>query len=282
MPKFSQVEKIILNKLQPSNTFIFKSNKYLIIESGKPSPSKGECKTDLYVRAHNLVKNEVTEFKVSIKLDTAEFIENKTSLERAKQILGPNASQIISEASKSINYKFDKVDLVKRKVDSSHTLLIGWKFEIFFNTVRKLSVQPNLTITQKEELLSGKNIDADKKNSFVNGSRVINSGIANTFLEISSDLNLVSDMTLQKIIDKFESITSVVNRKNINFGFTALNYRTNKNKWDGNRPLAVWVDWNVKNGKLYGNLNYDSPLEKKGNEIGKKIQLLLKNNSINY
>lgn len=53
MPKFSQVEKIILNKLQPSNTFIFKSNKYLIIESGKPSPSKGECKTDLYVRAHN-------------------------------------------------------------------------------------------------------------------------------------------------------------------------------------------------------------------------------------
>jgi hypothetical protein len=280
MPKFSQVEKILLNKFQPSDTFFFKSNKYSIIESGKPSPSNGECKTDLYIRANNIDKKESSEFKVSIKLDTAEFIENKTNLERAQQILGSNATQIISEASKSINSKFDKTDLIKRREDSSFTVLIGWKFEIFFDTRRKLRVQPNLTYTQKEEILSGKNIDVDKKDAFVNGSRVINSGIADTFLEISSDLNLVSNMTLQEIIDKFESISSVANRKNINFGFTALNYRSDKNKWDGNRPLAVWVDWSIKNGKLDGVLNYNSPLEKKGNEIGKKIRLLLESTSV--
>jgi hypothetical protein len=275
MPKFSQVEKILLKKFQQSNTFIYKSNEYSIIKSGKPSPSKGECKTDLYIRAHNIEKKESREFKVSIKLDTAEFIENKTSLERAQQILGPNATQIISEASKTINFKFDQANLIKRKADSSFTVLIGWKFEIFFDTSRRLSVQPNLTVTQKEEILSGKNNNADKKNAIVNGSRVINSGIADTFLEISSDLNLVSTMTIQEIVNKFESISSVVNRKNINFGFTALNYRSDKSKWDGNRPLAVWIEWSIKNGKLNGELVYDSPFKKSGDEIGNKIRKLL-------
>ena len=270
-PNFSTVEKILLNKFKKGESFVYKSNKHTIIESGKPSPSIGGCKTDLYLKT-KYSNNETFEFKISLKLDNAEFIENKTSLERAKQILGPNASQIIYDATKSIKSKFENVPLIVHKKDLTYTLMMGWKFEIFHNTTRKLRVQPNLTSTQVEEILSGKNVDNDKKNSKVNQVRISNSGIANIFLEISSDLVSVNNMTLQKIVKGFESISSAANRMNINFGFTALNYRSDKNKWDGNRPLAVCVDWTITNDRLSGALNFDLPLTKKGDDIGELLR----------
>ena len=55
----------------------------------------------------------------------------------------------------------------------------------------------------------------------------------------------------------------------------ALNYRAEKDKWDSDRPLSVYVDWKIVDGKLSGKLVFDHPLRKKGNEIGEKVKKIL-------
>lgn len=61
----------------------------------------------------------------------------------------------------------------------------------------------------------------------------------------------------------------------IYFACKALNYRFDRNKWDGPRPLSVYVDWFVDNGKLDAHLAFDNPLEHNGNEVGEKLRNIL-------
>jgi len=51
------------------------------------------------------------------------------------------------------------------------------------------------------------------------------------------------------------------------FACKALNYRSFKDKWDGDRPLAVYIKWDLKNDKLYSKIKYDNPLLMRGNEV---------------
>ena len=47
----------------------------------------------------------------------------------------------------------------------------------------------------------------------------------------------------------------------------------NKNKWDGNRPLSVWVKWSksVSTNQIDAKLIFDNPLSVSGDEVGKNI-----------
>lgn len=44
-----------------------------------------------------------------------------------------------------------------------------------------------------------------------------------------------------------------------------------KPAWDGDRPLAVYVDWTIENNKLKPKLVFDKPLKKKGNEVAERL-----------
>ena len=55
------------------------------------------------------------------------------------------------------------------------------------------------------------------------------------------------------------------------FACKALNYRTFYNKYDGNRPLSVYVDWYVENGQLCHDLVFDSPLSVGGDEVADNL-----------
>lgn len=73
-----------------------------------------------------------------------------------------------------------------------------------------------------------------------------------------------------------QPIENFAKAQKIYFACKALNYRVNKDKWDGDRPLSVYVDWSLdKDGKLQGKLNFEKPLSVKGNIIGTNIKQLL-------
>jgi hypothetical protein len=274
MPDFSSIERLLQSKFKKGESFLLGKDAYTIIESGKPKPSSGECKTDLYILTQN--NNSQKEFKISIKLSNHEFLENKTNSERAEEILGAKWSNIISKSTLSIKSLFPKNELIiYSKKNKSYTMKLGWKFEIFNNTNRELKVSPNLTHQQKIEVLSGENLPIDKKNAQVNGIKKTNSGIADHILEVK-DENQILNSDLNSIINLIVPISNYAKKmSNMNFGFTALNYRSDKDKWDGNRPLAVWVDWQLRNNKLYGEIKFNKPLVKKGNEIGDNLRKIL-------
>ena len=66
----------------------------------------------------------------------------------------------------------------------------------------------------------------------------------------------------------------------IYFGCKALNYRTYVSKYDGNRPLAVQVDWKIINEKLTSTIEFEYPLERNGTEMANKLLYCLNKLSI--
>ena len=73
-----------------------------------------------------------------------------------------------------------------------------------------------------------------------------------------------------------QDIREYARKVNIYFACKALNYRAVANKWDGDRPLSVYVDWNIVDGKLTPSIIYSNPLGKKGNEVGDKLLACLR------
>ena len=51
-----------------------------------------------------------------------------------------------------------------------------------------------------------------------------------------------------------------------------MNYRTFREKYDGNRPLAVYVDWFENNGKLDCKIQFDTPLEQGGDYVYARLK----------
>ena len=77
-------------------------------------------------------------------------------------------------------------------------------------------------------------------------------------------------MNTLKTIDEY-----LINYPDIYYSCKALNYRTFMKKYDGNRPLSVFVDWFVTDGKLDYNIVFDSPLVTKGDEVYNHLALAL-------
>ena len=80
-----------VEKLFPvGTTFYFEGKEYKVSLCGKPRPSQGECKTDVYIKGI-ASDGEVRELKISVKQKNADFLENKMSVDRAYEILGKDA-----------------------------------------------------------------------------------------------------------------------------------------------------------------------------------------------
>ncbi len=80
------------------------------------------------------------------------------------------------------------------------------------------------------------------------GIKIKNSGVANYMLR-TDVLN-----NPQHIINNLQTIEDYVKmHPDVYFACKALNYRTFKKKFDGDRPLAVQIDWENRDGILAQN-----------------------------
>jgi hypothetical protein len=260
---FGAAEHRILDMFKIGTRFIFDNIEYVVTVSGKPTCSKGEPKTDIYIGAKSSI-NTTKEFKISFKKINADFLENKTNAERAEQLLGSEWDNIIAMATSNIKDAFLSRPLIYREKfgrTDAGAITLGWKFELLNVLSGQLSGVIELSREQVIDVYAGTNLAGDKKDSTVNRIIVPNSGISNYILFENKAFGSV-----QQVIDSLITVEDYVElNPNVYFACKALNYRTFKKKYDGNRPLAVHVDWFVREGKLAYNLNFDSPLKQGGN-----------------
>jgi hypothetical protein len=274
MSKHGDTERYIVDLFRSEGEFTFENNNYKILTIGKPRPNKGECKTDVYILALDIKTNLTREIKISIKQNDADFLENKISLERATEIFGDDTKEILTKSIKSVEKSFYDDFLVYftgyRRTEAN-CIKIGWKFELLNKHGGERSGKILLTNEQKIDVYSGTNLNKDKKNAKVNGNIINNSGIANYILEVS-DTKHSLDFYLNHVIP----IEDFAKEQEIYFACKAINYRGQHDKWDGNRPLSVYINWRIVDGVLKAEFVMDKPLEKKADEIGKNIKNILK------
>ncbi|WLR60172.1 DNA cytosine methyltransferase [Guptibacillus hwajinpoensis] len=263
--KSIELENRIIAVFKEKDKFEWNKKIYDLKIVGKPRPQSigGECKTDVYIRGSN--DFDIIEFKISVKTKkTNEFQENKINQERAENIFGTNYNEKIIKLAKSLHNKFMKTPLIFAKKPkgnaTENSITLGWKPEISTKE-RNLSIRLDFSEKEiREKIYKGINIEERKKHSIVNGQIIKNSGIAEyiIFSELE-DINCIEDvLSNMELIDNMDI-------KPIYLIFTANNYRSEKevdpkepesNSTDGKRPICVWVDWKVLNGKLNRTINY--------------------------
>ena len=113
----------------------------------------------------------------------------------------------------------------------------------------KISGKIQLNNVQKEEVFSGK-ASLDKKNAYVHGEIIEDSGIAN-YIYIAKGIDVNKD-----VFNNLISISQYAIKSDIYFACKALNYRVDQEKWEGNRHLAVWVERKLVKNKLNQVINF--------------------------
>ena len=265
--RFGANERRIISYFPLGEKFLFKDSQYQVTTKAcKPLSQTGECKTDIYFRAKNLNTLEESEFKISYKQANAEFLENKTSAERAEFLLGPNWKNLITQAVSVIKDQFEEKYLIFKDQHGGTkkgSITLGWKFELLKVLSGKLSGDMNLSKEQKIDVYAGTSLPDEKKNATVEGVGINKSGIANYVYEDDGATDA------QGVIDGLCTIEEYLGMNpGIYFACKALNYRTIEKKYDGDRPLAVHVRWFVnEESKLDYELVYDVPLLTKGKSV---------------
>lgn len=267
MPTFGEFERRMLSYFSKGTEFFYNRRTMKVLESDKPTCSQGEPKTDIYVLASDGHNQE--EIKISYKKENADFLENKTNAERAEQLFGPNWRVVIENSTTNIREQFEQRTRIYKEAfrrTEKGAITLGWKFELLNKPAGDLSGKMDLSEQQVYDVYAGTNLSRDKKDAMVNGRIIRNSGIADYIL-MSDDVRSAQDA-----IDQMDSIWDYIDKHpNIYFACKALNYRTFRSKYDGNRPLAVQVDWRIKNDKLCSELVFDSPLEMNGTEMAQRL-----------
>jgi len=283
MAKFSATEQKVISIFEKtknnSKKINFMKNDWKIIKVAKPTASKGEPKTDVYLLLENNTgaKHEI---KISIKQNNADFLENKMSAKRAEVYFGSNWKSVIEKNTLEIKDKFENKILIfknKYKRVEKGSITLGWKYEFLNKLNGELSAEIDVDLN---EVYKGIGLDTDKKNAFINGERINNSGIADYLLFVDTT-SIYTDA--QSIIDSLILIDHYIKENpKVYFACKALNYRTLKvpAKWDGNRPLSVFVNWTIVDGKLNHEIIYNNPLNVKGNEVAEKLKLALESLNI--
>lgn len=271
MPASNATEKEIIAHFRNAGKVNYKGNDYEIKGLGKPrSASNGEPKTDIYILLSN--GYETHELKISHKKSNADFLENKISRERAQQIFGEHWEEEIINLTSTLKEKFNKRPVIykdKFRRTEKGSITLGWKFEIVNKPSGHLTGPLNLSPDQIYNVYSGANLSDDKRNAYLDDPSnpiIPNSGVANYIL-IADKVN-----SAQEIIDSLIPIREYVNQNpHLYFTCKALNYRTFKMKYDGNRPLSVQVDWKIESNKLTHKIIFDKPLTFNGAESADRL-----------
>lgn len=361
MPDFSALETVIQNLFPVGHVFIFQNITYKVLICGKPTCASGEPKTDIYLKLEDCKTHLQNEVKISVKKDNAEFMENKTSPERAEALLGKDWKSIVINSTLQLQEQFNQRPLIYKsnyKKTELGAITLGWKFEILTVKSGDLSAAIKLTREQKLDIYSGSSLPPSKKDAFVNGKQITNSGVADFLLY---DIDLTTLSSAEEVFEKMISIENYLDSYDpqLYFACKALNLRTFngqlkgqfqgkfqgkvtgkvtgkfekkiddklfappinidaegtfegkidghisgnskgsfqgdmsgfklvnkitkktpvnsfKPKHDGDRPLAVFVDWSIIDTKLTPTIIFDTPLTTKGNTIYDKLVSSLK------
>jgi hypothetical protein len=274
---FSETEQNIVSifraSMEKNIDVQYNGQQFKVLKIDKPTCSSGEPKTDIYA----VISNEFNthEIKISIKQNNADFLENKMSSEAALRLFGTNWEQIICTSTMSISDQFENRTLIYKN-SSGQTeagcITLGWKFELLNKAGGALSGEIDV---DPIEVYKGLLLSDDKKNALVDGERISNSGIAEYIL--ITDKNTVFT-SVDSVLSQMELIDDYVKKyPKIYFACKALNYRSlhNPPKWDGDRPLSVFVDWDVEKGGLIHKIKYNAPLVSKGHAVARKLQSCL-------
>ena len=260
---YGLLEEHIINIFENDRLFQYHEKLCEVIYAGKPRPKGGgECKTDVFVKARDKNTGEEFEIKISVKNENKEFMGNKLKKEDVEAYLGPDWENILINASTSLRSSFETRVLMYASGHypiKQNSVTVGWKLEIA-DRPRALSVPIPLSDREiRDYVYKGTNLTKDKKDSIVNGQEVSNSGVA--------------DYLLVTCIEKIHASNDVINQMelidNANIGdtyfiFTANNYRTDEESADGQRALAVRIEWEVIDGKMTPSFHYDNPLKYTG------------------
>lgn len=252
-------EQRIITLFKEAKTVIYNGKIYQIIIAEKPQYHKGEGKTDIYLK---LISDEdEQEVKITTKMTTAEFLENKVKPERAKVIFGENWVDTITNYALSIKDRFESCVLYN---ENENKCTAGWRIDITSRGKRKLSKRIEATKEFKQEILFGINLSEEKRHVKVADKLTFNAGVANYLL-----LNSEQYTTAQEIINAMQTIDEV--ELECYIAFCAVNYYIDKNKGESKRSLAVYVDWSSGEPIIV----YDSPLTYTSTDIFNKIEELL-------
>lgn len=262
---FGENERRICSLFSPGTSFDFRGHRHTVLFAEKPVCRSGEPKTDIFVRTY-LNEGYIQDFKISYKQGNADFIENKTTAERAEQLLGKNWIDIIIDSTERLRYEFESRHLVFarnfRRTEKG-AITLGWKFELLRVCSGDLSDRLTLTYRQKYDVYSGTNLSMDKRNATVGEEVIENSGIADFIFEETTFAHNAQDViNRMKTIDEF-----LCDYPDIYYACKALNYRSVSRRFDGNRPLAVFVWWGVRDNKLFPELIFNRPLITRGNRV---------------
>ncbi|MFP3919909.1 hypothetical protein U5N28_19065 [Lysinibacillus telephonicus] len=276
MVQFGDSERHIVSLFTPGSRFRFNGKEYEVELAGKPTTRQGEPKTDIYVRCFEVIDRDIIEFKISFKQENADFLENKMTAQRAEQIFGLRWQEIISGFTKQIEQQFFNRPYIfknKFKRTSEGCITLGWKFELLNKPGGELSNIVRFSPSQVVEVYAGRKLDDSKRNAMVNGIIIPESGVANCV--INCDVHRIN--STQEAVDSIIPIEEFARlNPDIYFACKALNYRTFADKYDGNRPLSVYIDWQVVNQKLTPNVIFDNPLVVRGNLVADNLKECLR------
>ncbi len=258
--KYRKLEDHIIETFRKDRLFEYQKRVYEVILAEKPSTQgSGECKTDVFVRMQEVATKEIEDIKISVKMkEKNEFQENKLTPEKIEAYFGSNWSEIVIQSAMQLKKEFENRILLYasgRYPIKPNSITVGWKLEIA-NKPRTLSVKVPLSEQKiRDYVYKGTNQSEYKKNAYVDGMIIDEAGVADYLLvtdieEIQSSADVLQRM---KKIDEMDV-------GELYFIFTANNYRTDVDKADGPRSLAVRIEWECRKNKLYPVFYYDNPL----------------------
>ena len=256
---YGKLEEHIRKIFEKDKCFRYREKIYKVMFAGKPRPQGGgECKTDVFVRGREVNTGEIEDIKLSVKKNNKEFMGNKLKAKDLEAYIGPGWEKVVFKATDSIRDKFEKTILLYatgKGRTQENGITVGWRLEIT-NKKRNLSVPIPLSEQEvRSYVYKGTNLTDEKKNSLVNGTVIEGSGVADYIITTTeADIKSADD-----VIKQMEDIDTTDIGETY-FIFSASNYYTDKDKIEGNRDLAVRVEWECKEGKLTHNILYDDPL----------------------
>ena len=288
MCKAQDLEKNIILEFEENFQFEYRGYRYVVNRVGKPTVAEGEPKTDIYLDLSYVSDyGEIPEniiYKISVKKDNADFLENKMTPASAERLFGLGWREAIQKSTQTIREKFEARPLIYKESSGrteAGSITLGWRFELVNKNNGALSGTLELNKEQLIDVYAGTNLPEDKRNAFVNGQKILDSGIA-THLYTST----IDSLNTAAILDSLRTIEEYSQEhREIYFACKAVNSRTSifvrtrrtqreEPKVEGARYLAVYVDWFI-NGqrKLDYKLVFDNPLspEHKGGEQNSKL-----------
>jgi hypothetical protein len=258
--QYMQKENSVLGLFKEGEIVEYAGRSYSIKTADKPfaQDNRGEPKTDVYILLEDRMSGEEKEIKISYKSENYQFLENKMSGNRFREIFNKEETKAIMELlplNDRVNREFEisTSDLLNEET----RLTLGYRLDIMASDAT--GYMP-ITVSEETmaEILGGAKLEESKRNGVIHGEQVENSGVANYIL-VGDGFENAND-ALSKIIPISEYVKDESKRvialapKAVNMiPHRAKHFGGDKTKpWDGNRPLAIALSWTREGDKLVG------------------------------